>query len=181
MKKKLLIICSLVQLNSMVYGSAAANESKPLSRRDVWPIMSDYRSCLENALDKAGLKHVLTGCEAERKKELEDKEGELGLPKGKLQSLMDQQAERRRQGHVKSEGEAACTGHDAEKANRVKLRHYLRPIREKYRNCLENGLPENHEGLLACQAKRHKALEDLGLNEDKLEELRAQWRAERSC
>jgi hypothetical protein len=93
---------------------------------------------------------------------------------------MVKRGERRRQGHVRSEGEAAGTGHDAEKADRVKLRHHLRPIRENYRNCLEKGLLGHTKELDACKDTRREDLAALGLNEDKLEKLRAQWRAERS-
>ena len=164
----------------MVYGSAAAEESRPLSWRDVWPIMRKYRLCLETALKKAGLEGILTKCELERKQALNDKERELGLPKDELQNRMDERAERRRQGHVRSEGEAAGTGHGAEKADRVKLRQHLRPIRENYRKCLENGLKGHTKELDACKDTRRVDLAALGLDEEKLEELRQQWRAERS-
>ncbi len=161
----------------MVYGSAA-EESRPR----LWPIMREYRECLENALEIAGLKHVLTECKSERKKDLGDMEIELGLPQGELQKRMDEREERRRQGHGRrSEGEAAGTGHGAEKEDRVQLRHHLRPIRIKYRECLEKGLPVDSKDLAECRAKRRKALEDLGLDECQFEKLMEQRRAERSC
>ncbi len=168
----------------MVYGSATADESGPLSWRDVLPIMRKYRLCLEDALETAGLNDTLTKCRSERNEEIEKLGQKLKLPEDKLQKIqnrMDGRAEWRRHGHGTSEGEAADTGHDAEKADRLLLREHIRPIRENYRNCLEKGLLGHTKELDACKDTRREDLAALGLNEDKLEELRAQRRAERSC
>ena len=104
MKKKLLIlICSVTQFTSMVYGSMVYGlenaEERPHFRQSVWPIRRQYRECLEEAVPE----NILLACRTQRDEALASLEEELELPQGELQRRMDQQAERRHQGSSRCE------------------------------------------------------------------------------
>jgi hypothetical protein len=179
MKKKLLIlICSTVQFTSMVC-SEGNEEDKPSFWQNVWPIRREYRTCLENALQEAGLTESLDRCQLDRNKALENLETELGLPLGELQKRMDRRAEEGRQGRGRGERQSAGIGHGAANAERrLHLRQYLGPIRRQYRECLEKDVPAG--ALQACQIQRDTSLAELGLTETELQRLMEQRQAERS-
>jgi len=99
MKKKLLIlICSVTQFTSMVYGLENA-EDRPHLRQSVWPIRRQYKECLEEAVPES----TLLACRRQRDEALASLEEELGLPQGELQRLMDQRAEHHHQGSGRCE------------------------------------------------------------------------------
>ena len=99
MKKKLLIlICSVTQFTSMVYGSENAEE-RPHFRQSVWPIRRQYRECLEEAVPES----TLFACRTKRDEALARLEELLELPQGELQRLMDQPAESSYQGSGRGE------------------------------------------------------------------------------
>ena len=88
MKKKLLIlICSVIQFTSMVYGLENAEKRSPFMQ-SVWPIRRQYRECLEEAVPES----TLLTCRTQRYEALASLEEQLGLPQGELQRLMDQRA-----------------------------------------------------------------------------------------
>jgi len=99
MKKKLLIlICSVTQFTSMVYGSENT-EDRPHFRQSVWPIRRQYRECLEEAVPE----NILFACRTQRDEALASLEEELRLPQGELQRRMDHRAEHHHQGSGRGE------------------------------------------------------------------------------
>lgn len=166
MKKKLLIlICSVIQFTSMVYGLENAEKRSPFMQ-SVWPIRRQYRECLEEAVPES----TLLACRTQRDEALARLEEELELPQGELQRRMDQRAERHHQGS----GRGTNMGYGLENAeNRSHFRQSMRPIRRQYRECLEKAVPENI--LFACRTQRDEALasleEELGLPQGELQRL----------
>ena len=168
MKKKLLIlICSVTQFTSMVYGLENA-EDRPHFRQSVWPIRRQYKECLEEAVPES----TLFTCRTQRDEALARLEEQLGLPQGELQRRMDQRAERRHQGSGRGERQFTNMGYGLENAeNRSHFRQSVWPIRRQYRECLEEAVPENI--LFACRTQRDEALasleEELGLPQGELQ------------
>ena len=165
MKKKLLIlICSVTQFTSMVYGLENAEE-RPHFRQSVWPIRRQYKECLEEAVPES----TLFACRTQRDEALARLEEELGLSQGELQRRMDQRAERRHQGSGRGERHMGFGLENAE--NRSHFRQSVWPIRRQYRECLEESVPESR--LLACRTQRDEALasleEELGLAQGELQ------------
>ena len=170
MKKKLLIlICSVIQFTSMVYGLENAEKRSPFMQ-SVWPIRRQYRECLEEAVPES----TLLACRTQRNEALARLEEQLGLPQGELQRRMDQRAERRHQGSGRGERQFTNMGYGLENAeNRSHFRQSMRPIRLQYKECLEEAVPEST--LLTCRTQRYEALasleEQLGLPQGELQRL----------